>query len=169
MTRTTLFLAALITVAASGILFAQDTSTKSTDKGDQRVADQLNRLGLHYTLTKSGNYSVTFDLDSGRSQVAYVTARTETYGGMEIREVWSRAGTMNDVRSADVMQKLLEDSGTEKIGSWALEESSDGGYILYFSVRVPVDPKDSEMKALLEFTANVADKKELELFKVDDE
>jgi hypothetical protein len=162
MKRKALFLVALFAVGAAGLVAAQA-------KGDQRVADQLDRLGLHYTLTKSGNYSVTFDLDSGRSQVAYVTAKTATYNGMEIREVWSRAGTMNDVPSADVMQKLLEDSGTEKIGSWALEESDDGGYVMYFSVRVPVDPKDGEMKALLELTADIADQEELDLFNVDDE
>jgi hypothetical protein len=133
------------------------------------VAEQLDRLGLHYELTESNNYSVTYDLDGGRSQVAYVTADTETYKGVEIRELWSRAGTFDELPSADTMEKLLEDTGTEKIGSWALEKSSEDGYILYFSIRVPVSLEDSQMGALLQLAADVADQKESELFQTDDE
>lgn len=71
--------------------------------------------------------------------------------------------------AAGVMQKLLEDSGTEKIGFWAIEEADNGGYIVYFSVKVPVSLKDTDLASLLELTANVADGKEAELFNVDEE
>jgi hypothetical protein len=169
MTRKTLFLAALVTVAASGILPAQDTSTTDADKGDPRVPAALDRVGLHYTATSNGNYSVTYDLDRGRSQVAYIVGKTETYDGVEIRELWSRAGTFDQAPSAEVMQKLLLDSGAEKIGSWGLEESSKGGYILYFTIRVPVSIADEALKSLVELAADVADQKEDELFNVDEE
>lgn len=67
------------------------------------------------------------------------------------------------------MQKLLVDSGTEKIGFWSIEEADDGGSTVYFSVKVPVYLKDADLAALLELTANVGDKKEAELFNVDEE
>jgi len=169
MTKKTLFLTALIILGAAGALGAQDASTKNAASGDPRVSAALDKLGLHYKLTKSGNYSVTYDLDHGRSQVAYIVTKTETYAGVEIRELWSRAGTYDAVPSAEVMQKLLEDSGTEKIGGWSLEKSSSDGYIVYFSVRVPVTVTDDALKALLELTADVADQKENDLFGVDDE
>ena len=162
MMRKALFLTALIALLAAGVLGAQE-------KGDSRVSAALDRLELKYTLTKNGNYSVTYDLDGGRSQVAYVVGSTETYNGVEIRELWSRAGTLDAAPTSEVMEKLLLDSGTEKIGAWNLEKSSSGGYIVYYSVRIPVSTADDSLKSLLELTAKVADQKEEELFSVDDE
>ena len=136
---------------------------------DPRVKDQLDRLGVHYTITDSGNYSITFDLDTGRSQVVYVMGQTETYKGTEIRELWSRAGIFDEIPSAEVMQSLLEESGTSKIGFWSIEKNDAGGYIVYFSIKVPVYLKDADFRALLEFTADTADAKEAELFSSDNE
>jgi hypothetical protein len=162
--------AAFATQAGAAQASATDAaSNQDAAQGDLRVAEQLDRLGLHYELTESNNYSVTYDLDGGRSQVAYVTADTETYKGVEIRELWSRAGTFDEIPSADTMEKLLEDTGTEKIGAWALEKSSEDGYILYYSIRVPVSLQDSQMGSLLRLAADVADQKESELFQTDDE
>ena len=169
MTQKTLFSIVLVILGTAGALGAQDASTKNADSGDPRVSAALDRLGLHYKLTKNGNYSVTYDLDHGRSQVAYIVGKTESYAGVEIREMWSRAGTYEDVPSVDVMQKLLEDSGTEKIGAWGLEQGSSGAYIVYFTVRVPGSVTDDVLKSLLALTADVADQKESELFGVDDE
>jgi len=138
-------------------------------KGDTGITAQLDRLGLKYTTTKSGNYSLTYDLDNGRSQVVYIMGSTENVDATEVRELWSRAGTFKDVPTADQMQNLLEESGTKKIGFWALEEADDGGYTVYFSVKVPLYLRDADLASLLEYTANIADQKEEELFNSDDE
>jgi hypothetical protein len=164
MKRAAVLLVLFFFLAGATAAFAQGTS-----KGDARVAAQLDRLGLHYKLTDSGNYSITFDVESGRSQVAYIMAKTETYKGLEIREIWSRAGTFEDLPESDVMQKLLEDSAGEKIGFWSIEEADNGGWTVYFSVKVPVYLKDADLKSLLELTANVGDEKEAELFNQDEE
>jgi hypothetical protein len=151
-------------LAAAAAVSAQSSST-----GDPRVVAQLDRLGIRYKAMDSGNYSITFDVESGRSQVAYIMAKTETYKGLEIREIWSRAGTFEDLPESDVMQKLLEDSAGEKIGFWSIEEADNGGWTVYFSVKVPVYLKDADLKSLLELTANVGDEKEAELFNQDEE
>jgi len=164
MKRAAVLLALFFFLAGATAAFAQGTS-----KGDARVTSLLDRLGLHYKLTDSGNYSITFDVESGRSQVAYIMAKTETYKGLEIREIWSRAGTFEDLPESDVMQKLLEDSAGEKIGFWSIEEADNGGWTVYFSVKVPVYLKDADLKSLLELTANVGDEKEAELFNQDEE
>ena len=160
--KRTAFLAILVLVAATGTAGAQDAK-----KGDPGLSAQLDRLGLKYTLTKAGNYSITYDLDDGRSQVAYVMGSTETVDNVEVRELWSRAGKFTGVPTEDQMQNLLEESGTKKIGFWALEEADDGGYTVYFSVKVPTYLKDDDLSSLLEYTANVADQKEEELFQQD--
>ncbi len=150
-------------------LMAVNVFAQGATKGDTALTAQLDRLGLKYTVTKSGNYSITYDLDGGRSQVAYIMGTTEKVDNIEVRELWSRAGKFTDAPTAEQMQSLLEDSGGKKIGFWALEETDDGGYTLYFSVKVPTYLKDDDLSSLLEYTANVADQKEEELFNVDDE
>jgi len=138
-------------------------------KANADLTAALDRLGLKYTLTKSGNYSIKYDLDGGRSQTVYIMGKTDKVGGTEIRELWSRAGTKDSLLSEDEMKGLLEESGNAKVGFWALEETDDGGYTVYFSVKVPIYLNDTDLGALLEFTANTADQKEEELFNTDDE
>ena len=138
-------------------------------KGDADVSAQLDRIGLKYTVTKSGNYSIDYDLDGGRSQTVYMMGSTDKVDSTEVRELWSRAGTFKDVPTADQMQNLLEESGSKKIGFWALEESDSGGYTVYFSVKVPTYLKDNDLSSLLEYVANISDEKEKELFNSDDE
>ncbi len=160
---------ALFIILVLGLVAAGSAAAQDTTKGDPRVARQLDRLGLKYKLTDSGNYSLTYDLKGGRSQTVYIMGTTEKYNDTEIRELWSRAGTYDTLPPADVMQTLLEESGTEKIGFWSIEKSDGGGYIVYFSVKVPVYVRDSDLSSLLELTADVADQKEQELFNSDDE
>jgi hypothetical protein len=157
-------LIALAFLAALGTASAQAATKANTD-----LTQQLDRLGLEYTLTKSGNYSISYDLDGGRSQTIYIMGKTGKVGGAEIRELWSRAGTMDSVPSEDQMKALLEESGGAEVGFWALEETDDGGYTIYFSVKVPVYLNDKDLGALLQFTADTADQKEEELFNTDDE
>ena len=165
MKRSVLFWGITIGLVASAALFAQSDAKK----GDPSLTRQLDRMGVDYTITDSGNYSIDYTLDNGRSQTAYIMGETQTVDNLEVREIWSRAGTFDSLPSADVMQSLLEESGTKEIGFWSLEKTKDGGYILYFSVKVPVYLKDDDLSSLLQYTADTADQKEQELFNTDNE
>ena len=136
----------------------------SEGKADPRVAKALDRLGLKYSATSEGNYSLVYDLDGGRRQTVYIMSRTEKYDGLEIREIWSNAGTLCDKPSYAEMLKLLEDNNTEKMGAWSLEADDDGCYLAYFAIRVPIDMKDSDLSSMMEFAAAVADEMEASLF-----
>ncbi len=144
-------------------------SAQAAGSQNASLVNQLNRLGLKYKTTDAGNYSLTYDLDAGRSQVVYIMGTTEKVDNVEVRELWSRAGDFDSAPGADVMQSLMEESGSSKIGFWALEEKDGGGYTLYFSVKVPTYLRDSDLTSLLEYTANTADQKEKELFDTDQE
>ena len=165
MKRSVLFIGVVSGLIASGMLFAQSNAKK----GDPSLTRQLDRMGVDYTITDSGNYSIDYTLDSGRSQTTYIMGETQTVDNLQVREIWSRAGTFDSVPSADVMQGLLEDSGTKEIGFWSIEKAKDGGYIVYFSVKVPVYLKDDDLASLLQYTADTADQKEQELFNTDQE
>jgi len=123
---------------------------------------------VKYTTTKSGNYSIDFSRDGDRQQTVYIMSKTETYGGIEIREIWSNAGTFDAEPTAKVMLELLSENDTEKIGAWNVETSDDGSYLAYFSIKVPSYVKDKDLSDLLEFASNVADEMEAKLFNVDE-
>lgn len=123
---------------------------------------------MKYTTTKSGNYSIDFSRDGDRQQTVYIMSKTETYGGIEIREIWSNAGTFDAEPTAKVMLELLSENDTEKIGAWNVETSDDGSYLAYFSIKVPSYVKDKDLSDLLEFASNVADEMEAKLFNVDE-
>ncbi len=162
-------LRALVALLVVGLVAAGAVSAQDAAKGDPRLTKQLDRIGVHYTITDSGNYSIQYDLAGGRVQTVYIMGKTQKYQDTEVREIWSRAGIFDSVPSAGVMEALLTESGEAEIGFWSLEEDDGGGYIVYFSVKVPVYLRDSDLSNLMQLTADVADQKEKELFNSDDE
>ena len=138
-------------------------------KADPRIAKQLDKLGMTYTTTKSGNYSVVYDRDGGRKQTVYIMSKTETYGALEIREIWSNAGSFDAEPEAETMLELLTENDTEKIGAWNVEASDDGTYLAYFSIKAPVYLRDKDLSSALEFASTVADKMEAKLFDRDED
>jgi hypothetical protein len=162
--KRTLGLSLLAIALASAAAFGQASTKNKTP-----TAQQLDRLGLHYTTTSSGNYSLTFDLDGGRQQVVYVMGKTSSAGKAQFREIWSRAGTLNELPEQEELHTLLDESGAQEVGFWAIEDASDGGYNLYYSVKVPLYLTDADLGELLTYTAQTADDKEQELFDDDAE
>jgi len=156
-----LFLSATLFALVAASLFADGSA-------DARVGKQLDRLGWQYKTTGSGNYSIVKDLDGGRSQTVYLMSKTESYGGLEIREIWSNAGSMEEQPSQDQLMELLADNNTQKMGAWSVEASDDGSYLVYFSIKVPVYIKDKDLADIIDFAATVADEREERLFDADE-
>jgi len=155
------------TMALSAAL-AAGAALGAPASADARIAKQLDRLGLEYTTTSSGNYSIVYNLDADRKQTVYVMSKTETYGGLEIREIWSNAGEFQGDPSVSDLTQLLQSNGTEKIGAWSLEDADDGAQLAYFSIKVPTYLKDKDFADMLEFTAQVGDEMEAKLFDTDE-
>ncbi len=164
MNRRVTFLIAV--VLALGVLAPTFAQTKN--KADTRVAAILNDLNLTYKVTSSGNYSVTYDEDNGRTQVVYVMSKTDTYKGVEIREIWSIAGNFDKEPEATQLIDLMEESAKNKIGDWALEEQDDGTYLLFYTIKSPVSIDNKAFGMMLQFAADVADAREKDLFDTDD-
>ena len=133
-------------------------------RADVRIEDMLKRLGVQYTVNDSGNVVVSYGEDNDRSQTVYIMSETETYDGVEIREIWSNAGSFASEPDSARLVRLMLDNGTNKIGAWALEKDDDGGYLLYYSMRFPADSSDEAYQMMLEFASSVADEAEASLF-----
>ncbi len=150
------------------VLLLAGASLFAADNADPRVAKQLDKIGIDYSTMESNNYSIDKDLDGGRKQTVYIMSKTETCGGLEIREIWSNAGSFPAEPTSDQMMSLFDDNNTQKIGAWVLESSDDGSYLAYFSIKVPTYIRDKDMADLIDFAAKVADDMELKLFNTDD-
>ncbi|WP_156789689.1 hypothetical protein [Gracilinema caldarium] len=155
------YILVLFAVLGSGILFAQTNKTP-----DQRVAVMLKSLNIPYTITDNGNYEIEYDLASGRTQYVYIMSETQKYRGMEVREVWSNAGVLEEDPKLDLLYALMEESGTNKIGAWVLEEN-DEGILLFYTVKLPVSHNAEDLRQSIAFAAEVADSWETDLFEDD--
>lgn len=134
------------------------------NKPDSRVGTMLDKVGQEYKTTKSGNYSVELDESDGRTQMVYIGSQTEKYQGVEIREIWSNAGTFPEEPDQSTMLDLMMESNSNKIGCWALEEQDDGGYLLYYTIKLPVSHTANDLKMMLGFVADIADARETQFF-----
>ncbi|HTX73654.1 MAG TPA: hypothetical protein VMC79_12565 [Rectinemataceae bacterium] len=147
---------------------ALPASAQTKAKSDSRVAAVLSDLGLKYKVNDSGNFVVTYNQGKGRSQEVFIMSSTETYNDIEIREIWSIAGSFDTAPTADVLIDLMNESAGNKIGDWALEKQDDGTYLLFYTIKAPVEISNAAFQMMLEFAADVADSREQALFSTDD-
>ncbi len=123
---------------------------------DSRVEKALKKEGLKYELTESGRYKLVYETDGGRTQMVFVDSKTQRLGNYEVREIWSpvyvETRTIPD-RSA---LQLLEANSGYKVGAWEIT-SSDGQYMVSFSVKVPADLDSGALSSVLSATASTAD------------
>ena len=162
MTNRKVITAFLIIIAAVSLLAAQSAT------GDPRVKKTLERLGLNYQLSKSGNFNVTYNIEnSERTHMVTIMSKTETYRGIEIREIYAIAASLDDYPPEELIYRMMEENSTLKLGAWGMEASSDGVYI-YFTTKIPADVKDNDLKYYSYFVAEIADELEEELLGSDD-
>ncbi|MCS6981915.1 MAG: hypothetical protein N2110_07350 [Flavobacteriales bacterium] len=144
-------------------------SQKNQAKPDERVKTQLERLGLKYTLSETGNFKVVFDMGNERTQLVVVNSNTYELGSQEIRELYSVAALFNspDEMSKDLLFKLLELNETYKIGAWQIN-GGKSPYLVQFAVRLSASAPDKALDELIRLAAGKADEMELELTQKDD-
>jgi len=149
-----------------GVLLGINLFAQTTKQADPRVGKMLQGLNIAYTITDNANYEIEYDLASGRTQYVYIMSETQKYRGMEVREIWSNAGVLQEDPELDLLYALMEESGTNKIGAWVLEEQDDG-ILLFYSIKIPVSHTQEDLRQSIAFAAEVADSWETDLFEDD--
>jgi hypothetical protein len=152
----------------SALVLAALLPLAAQNKPDARVQTLLDKIGQKFTTTKSGNYQVELDQDNKRTQLVYIMSATEKYNGVEIREIWSNAGSFPEEPDQATLLDLMTESGSNKIGCWALEPQDDGTYLLYYTIKLPISYTASDLKMMLAFAAKIADQREKQFFDTDD-
>jgi hypothetical protein len=130
---------------------------------DARVKKLLDARKIDYDLTRAGNFKVTFNLKSGRSQAALITSATYRYMSLEIREIVSPAYKSATPFTAEVADRLLSDNNDKKLGAWVMQKEKDGCYYASFVTKVPADCNEEYFFSALRLTLEAADEMEKEL------
>lgn len=127
---------------------------------DASVSSRLDARGVNYVVDEDGDYRVTYHYaKENRTQLAYVSGRTESIGGFQVREVFAPAAWVGrDGIDGEQALALLGESRRQKVGAWEV-----GGDVLYFVIKLPDSVDAAQLEAALDIVAQVADDKEIEL------
>ena len=101
-----------------------------------------------------------------------VNSRTEKYGGMELREIWSVASRSDNPVSASRMAELLSDNARKKVGAWQIilprEDRPSDRHLVVFQIVLPADADGDELRSAIIACAEEADRLENDWVGTDD-
>jgi hypothetical protein len=145
---------------ALSVLLASSVIAPSALAEDASVKARLDAKGVKFEVDEDGDYKVTYNYEKEkRTQLVFVSGKTEEVGGLKIRQIFSPAGRLSNdgITDAKAME-LLKESNRNKLGSWEL-----GGDILYFVIKVPDNLDATQLESVMNIAAGTADDMEITL------
>jgi hypothetical protein len=127
---------------------------------DASVKTRLESRGIKYEIDGDGDFKVTYNYSKEeRTQLVFVSGKTETVGGFQVREVFSPAARVgkNGIDGKKAIE-LLENSRKYKLGGWEI-----GGDVLYFVIKLPDSVDAAALESAMDIAAEVADDMEIKL------
>jgi hypothetical protein len=111
----------LATSVIIGIFISVQTVSAQTNTkppADPRVKETLDKLGVKYEIIPNGDYKFLVETENKRVQVVFIESKTEKLGNLEIRYISSIGYISKGAFSADIANKLLQNSSVNKIAAW---------------------------------------------------
>jgi len=144
---------------AAALLLAVTATGAHAAEPDKAVGRALDTLKYTYEVDEDGDYKMVFDMDDGRSQLAFVRSTVEEFGKHKIREIWSPAyNSPGKQFPAAVANRLLEDSQDAKMGAWVKQDQ-----LAMFVVKVDANATPEALSDAIDAAIRTADAMELEL------
>jgi len=132
-------------------------------EGDSRVQALLRDLELKYDIDTDGDFRVGFDLEDGRSQLAFIRSETTQFGKFDIREVFAVAHISEGPLERDLANALLIYNAHVKLGSWRVERQSDDKCVVAFAVQIAANTDAESLYTALRLVIDTADNVERKL------
>lgn len=149
---------------AAALLLAVTATGAHAAEPDKAVGRALDTLKYTYEVDEDGDYKMVFDMDDGRSQLAFVRSTVEEFGKHKIREIWSPAyNSPGKQFPAAVANRLLEDSQDAKMGAWVKQDQ-----LAMFVVKVDATATPEQLSDAIDAAIRTADAMELELTEQDE-
>lgn len=162
--RIPLPLALILGLVFAAPLHAEVTAAKQG--ADPAIKAQLEALDYKYEIDEDGDFKLVFEVgEDGRSQIVYVLSQVESYGELEVREIWSPAySSPTEQFPAVIANRLLEASNRAKLGGWVKQ-----GKNAVFVVKIPADASKEVLDDATTAAMELADEMENELTPGQDE
>ena len=130
------------------VAYAQDSAVKS----------RLDARGVKYEVDGDGDFKVTYNYSKEkRTQLVFVSGKTETVGGFKVREIFSPAARVGkDGMNGAKALELLGESRKNKLGGWELS-----GDVLYFVIKLPDGIDGAQLESAMDIAAETADDMEI--------
>lgn len=154
-----------IRTTAACLLATALAFTATQAAADDSVAKRLDARGIKYEVDGDGDYKVTYNYSSeGRTQLVFVSGRTEEIAGFKVREVFAPAARLEaDGVTEGQLAALMAKSRSYKLGSWEV-----GGDALYFVIKLPEPLSAAQLESAMDIAAETADDMEIEISGDDD-
>jgi hypothetical protein len=126
-------------------------------QGDSRVQALLEELELKYDIDSDGDFRVGFELDDGRTQLAFIRSETTQFGKFDIREIFSVAHISEGPLDGQLANALLIYNAHVKLGSWRMERQDDDRCIVAFAVQIAANTDATSLYTALRLVIDTAD------------
>ena len=126
-------------------------------QGDNRVQALLEELDLKYDIDGDGDFRVAFELENGRTQLAFIRSETTQFGKFDIREIFSVAYISEGPLDAQLANALLIYNAHIKLGSWRVERQQDDSCIVAFAVQIAANTDAKSLYTALRLVIDTAD------------
>jgi hypothetical protein len=144
-------------IAVAAVLFGTSAFAEGTP--DNVVKAQLDAKGVTYEVDKDGDFKIVYKLSGGRTQLAWVRSKVNTYGTLKVREIWSPGykSESNDF-PALIANTLLDKNHEVKLGAWEAQDN-----VAMFVVKIAADAPADQLVDAIEAAVNSADQLEKEI------
>lgn len=127
----------------------QIASAQTSNAGDPRLKAALDKLGWKYEIDKEGDFKVRMKLQSGRTQLVWISSSTEKLDNLENRQIMSPGYKAAGALSAQVANQLLVANTRKKLGAW--QTFSNGKTSLaVFAAKIPADNEPEALQSSLQ-------------------
>jgi serine protease Do len=119
------------------------------------VTDVLTAAELEYTQHSTGHYEVQFEQEDKSKQAVFITKDLEYFEKADTRKIWALAATLKQAPKLEVAMKLLDQNGRTKLGSWSIEQSQNGEFLVIYCAKLDATAAPDATRSTMEYVAKL--------------
>jgi len=131
------------------------------------VTDVLTAAELEFKQHTTGHYEVQFEQDDKSKQSVFITKDLEYYEKADTRKIWALAATLKQAPKLETAIKLLDQNGRTKLGSWSVEQSQSGEFLVIYCAKLDATAAPDALRSTMEYVAKLTTLMKKDLTQVD--
>lgn len=119
------------------------------------VTDVLTAAELEYKQHPSGHFEIEFEQEDKSKQIVFITKDVEYYEKADTRKVWALATMLKQTPKSETLMKLLEQNARTKLGSWSIEQTPQGEYLVIYCAKLDATAPADAVRSTMEYVAKL--------------